>query len=235
MRKNTKKPARRSHLPLLLLLVVAAGLFLLLRPKTENTYVEAGQMPPYDGRDVLILNDNKPGFTAEEIAEITGEQYAPLDEHGRCGSAVARLTPSMMPTVERERIGDIRPTGWHTVKYPDVIEDMYLYNRCHLIAYAMTGQNANERNLVTGTRHLNKELMLPYEKEILAYLDASPRNEVLYRVTPHFEKEELVCRGIELEALSVNDNGRGLCFHVFLYNIQPGIGIDYETGDSRLM
>ncbi len=138
----------------------------------------------------------------------------------------------MMPTEERGEIGEIRPSGWHYTKYPDRIEDGYLFNRCHLIAYAMTGQNANPRNLITGTRHLNWDLMLQYEKQVLQCLDDTD-HKVLYRVTPLFRGRELVARGVELEAYSVGDRGVSVCFHVFLYNVQPGIVIDYRSGESR--
>ena len=138
----------------------------------------------------------------------------------------------MMPAEERGDIGAIRPSGWHTVRYDDLIEDKYLYNRCHLIAYAMTGQNSNKLNLITGTRYLNTVGMLPFEIQVLQYLDES-ENHVLYRVTPFFKGNELVARGVEMEAWSLEDQGRGVCFHVFVYNYQPGIVIDYSTGDSH--
>ena len=138
-----------------------------------------------------------------------------------------------MPTAEREAIGMIKPSGWQTIKYPDVISDLYLYNRCHLIAYALTGQNANEQNLITGTRYMNISGMLPFENLVIDYLEET-NNHVLYRVTPFFKGNELIARGVEMEALSVEDGGEGLCFHVFVYNYQPGIEIDYMTGDSRL-
>ena len=139
-----------------------------------------------------------------------------------------------MPTEPRGSIGDVRPTGWVQEKYPGIVdsEPPYLYNRCHLIAYAMTGQNANDRNLITGTRYMNATTMLPYEEQVLRYLDNSD-NHVLYRVSPLFKDSELVARGVEIEAYSVEDEGEGICFHVFVYNIQPGIEIDYLTGNSR--
>lgn len=195
-------------------------------------HVYADRMPFYEEEDVLVLNDNRPNFTMQDLKELTTQTFSPLDAQGRCGSATALLDATMMPLSEREGIGDVRPTGFQTVKYPDLIEDGYLYNRCHLIAYALTGENANELNLVTGTRHLNKDLMLPYEVEVIRYLEAAPENKVLYRVTPYFYGKEMVCRGIEMEAYSVTDGGNGLSFHVFLYNVQPGVEIDYATGES---
>ncbi|MEE3468461.1 MAG: DUF1294 domain-containing protein [Eubacterium sp.] len=192
----------------------------------------AADIPAYNGDDVLVLDDDQPAFTAQEKQEIRGESFSELDALGRCGVAVARLHESMMPTEKRGAIGHIRPSGWHTVKYPDLIKDRYLFNRSHLIAHAMTGQNDNEKNLITGTRHMNAELMLPYERRVIEYLEDTG-NHVLYRVTPRFKGDELVARGVEMEAWSVEDEGEGLAFHVFLYNVQPGIQIDYKTGESK--
>lgn len=190
-------------------------------------------IPDYSGQDTILLNENKPSFTGEEIDTIQGESYSPLDSLGRCGVAVARLHNSIMPTEERGAIGHIRPSGWHTVKYPEIIKDRYLYNRCHLIAYALTGQNDNVENLITGTRYMNSELMLKYEMDVIHYVEDTD-NHVLYRVRPFFKGNELVARGVEMEAYSVEDNGAGLSFHVFVYNVQPGIEIDYATGESKI-
>lgn len=192
---------------------------------------EPDSIPDYSGKDYIELNGNVPNFTEYDLENIVGEMFSPLDSLGRCGPAIAMLDRSMMPTKERDDIGMIRPSGWHTVRYDDLIEDKYLYNRCHLIAYAMTGQNSNELNLITGTRYLNKFAMLPFEIQVLQYLDQSDHH-VLYRVTPFFKGDELVARGVEIEACSVEDHGQGVCFHVFVYNQQPGIVIDYSTGDS---
>lgn len=211
------------------------------RQSAEAESVEG--IPDYSGTDVIILNDNKPSFTAEEIESITGENYSSLDALGRCGPAIARLDYSMMPTEERGDIGDIRPSGWNQEKYPGIVnsEPPYLYNRCHLIAFMFTGQNANPENLITGTRYFNSELMLPYENQVAQYLydeDTPDRNgeykHVLYRVTPYFKDAELVARGVEMEAYSVEDSGKSLSFHVFIYNVQPGIEINYLTGESRV-
>ena len=189
-------------------------------------------IPDYTGKDVLVLNGNIPYFTEAELKELEGEHYSDPDPLGRCGTAYARLDRKMMPQGTRSSMGNIRPSGFRNAKYPDLIPDLYLYNRCHLIAWCLTGQEGSPATLFTGTRHLNKDLMLPYETEIASYLDGSVRH-VLYRVTPYFKGNELVCRGVELEALSVEDRGRDLCFHVFLYNVQPGVRIDYRTGESR--
>ena len=193
-------------------------------------------IPDYSGENVIELADGRPLFTDYDKAAITGEEFSTLDHLGRCGTAVAQLEQSMMPDGERGPIGDVKPTGWIQAKYPGVVESSppYLYNRCHLIAYAITGQNANERNLITGTRYMNATTMLQYEEEVLRYLDRS-KNHVLYRVSPYFKDSELVARGVEIEALSVEDGGAGICFHVFIYNVQPGVEIDYQTGESHLI
>ena len=197
--------------------------------------VDTGSIPEYAGIDVIELNNNMPNFTEYDCEHISGENYTDLDSLGRCGTAVAMIDRSMMPTEERGEIGSIKPSGWIQKKYPDVVNSQppYLYNRCHLIAFALTGQNDNEKNLITGTRYLNADLMLPYEKQVARYLDHS-NNHVLYRVSPYFMDNELVARGVEIEAYSVEDKGKEICFHVFLYNVQQGIEIDYETGDSKV-
>ena len=157
--------------------------------------------------------------------------YSDLDTLGRCGAAYANICKELMPTEKRGEIGMIKPTGWHTVRYDDIISDKYLYNRCHLIGFQLAGENANEKNLATGTRYMNVDGMLPFENMIADYVKETD-NHVLYRVTPIFVGDDLVCRGVEMEAYSVEDNGEGTSFHVFVYNIQPGIEIDYATGDS---
>lgn len=192
-----------------------------------------GNIPDYDGNDTVILNNNKPNFTEYDIGHISGENFAELDSLGRCGAAFARLDRSMMPNGKRGDIGDIRPTGWVQKKYPGIVDSdpPYLYNRSHLIAHALTGQDANKQNLITGTRYLNATLMLPYEEQVMKYLDHSD-NHVLYRVTPYFKGRELLARGVEMEAYSIEDNGEGVCYHVYIYNVQPGIELDYSTGKN---
>ena len=192
-------------------------------------------IPEYKGEKYVVLNDGIPLFNSWDIENIKGEHYSDLDMHGRCGVAYALLDRSMMPTTEREGIGQIKPSGWVQAKYEGVVdsEPPYLYNRCHLIAYALTGQNANELNLITGTRYMNVTSMLPWEEQVMRYLDDSD-NHVLYRVTPYFKWNEMVARGVEMEAYSVEDNGQGVSFHVFVYNVQPGVIIDYSSGNSRL-
>lgn len=180
----------------------------------------------------IILNDNLPEFNEIEITTDEFERYSELDDLGRCGVAYANISLYTMPTEEREGIGMIKPSGWHTVKY-DCVNGKYLYNRCHLIGFQLAGENANKLNLVTGTRYMNVDGMLPFENEVADYVHDTG-NHVLYRVTPLFIDDELVCRGVQMEALSVEDNGKGVCYNVFVYNIQPGIQINYATGESCL-
>lgn len=186
----------------------------------------------YDGEAYVYLNNNVPNFTSEEINTNTFEIYSDLDSLGRCGVAFANVSKDTMPTDDRESIGNVKPSGWHTVKY-DIVSGKYLYNRCHLIGYQLTGENDNEKNLITCTRYMNATTMLQFENEIANYIEET-NNHVLYRVTPYFENDNLVAKGVQIEAYSVEDNGEGIKFNVFVYNIQPGIIIDYSNGDSRL-
>ncbi len=203
-------------------------------PSKSLCEVSPDKIPAFAGEDYVELNGNVPCFTQYDFDHITGEVFSDPDRLGRCGPATAMLHRSMMPDSERGGISEVHPTGWHTARYPGLIEDDYLYNRSHLIAYAMTGQNANPLNLITGTHHMNHVGMLSFELKVLQYLDDSD-GRVLYRVTPYFKDDELVARGVEMEACSVEDYGAGVSFHVFVYNYEPGITIDYRTGESRLM
>ncbi len=188
----------------------------------------------YSGSPYIYLNGNSPYFTDEEkINTNPFEYYSSLDYLGRCGVAFANVCQEIMPTEERGSIGQIKPSGWHTIRYNGIVDGNYLYNRCHLIGYQLAGENANELNLITGTRYLNIVGMLEFENTVSAYVDETD-NHVLYRVTPIFEGENLVANGVEIEAWSVEDKGAGICFNVFCYNVQPGIKIDYATGDSWL-
>lgn len=248
-----KKQNRRTWPGILLLflcLCAAAAVYLYTARREENVsppplytaeepsagIVDSApaSIPEYTGEDVTELIGGMPCFTEYDLQTITGENYSEQDWLGRCGTAAVLLDRTMMPAEPRGPVGDITPTGWVQKKYPGIVdsEPPYLYNRCHLIAYAMTGQNANARNLITGTRYMNATTMLPYEVQVLRYLDHSD-NHVLYRVSPYFRGLELVARGVELEAYSVEDHGAGVCFHVFVYNVQPGVEIDYTTGYSR--
>lgn len=205
----------------------------LTGPEARET-VTLDTLPDYDGSPYVELHDGQPAFTEEEKAGVSSyETYAPLDLLGRCGTAEACIGQDLMPTEERGAIGMVKPSGWHTVRYDDVVDGKYLYNRCHLIGYQLAGENANEKNLITGTRYLNVEGMLPFEDRVADYVQETG-NHVLYRVTPVFRGAELVARGVQMEAWSVEDGGTGVCFNVYCYNVQPGVEIGYATGESRL-
>lgn len=192
------------------------------------------EIPEFDEtKPYVIINNNMPDFSEEEITTKSFEKYSELDELGRCGVAYANIGIDTMPIEERESIGQIKPTGWHTVKY-DCVDGKYLYNRCHLIGYQLTAENANEKNLITGTRYMNIEGMLPFENKVAEYIKETG-NHVLYRVTPIFKDNNLVASGVQMEAKSVEDNGEGILFNIFVYNNQPNIEIDYLTGDSKLI
>lgn len=198
----------------------------------NNSYVSLDAIPAYDGKAYVAVNNNEPFFTDSDMTTTAFENYSDLDSLGRCGVAYANICKDIMPTEERGKIGMIKPSGWHTVKY-DVIKDRYLYNRCHLIGYQLAGENANPKNLITGTRYLNVEGMLPFENLVADYVN-NTGNHVLYRVTPMFSGSNLVANGVLIEAKSVEDNGGGVLFNVYCYNVQPGVGINYENGDSWL-
>lgn len=197
-----------------------------------DRHISIEDIPIYHGIPFVKINDNKPFFSEDEITIEEYEKYSDLDNLGRCGVAKAVIGYDMMPEDDREKIGTIRPTGWHSVKY-DIIKGGYLYNRCHLIAYQLTGQGANEKNLITGTRYLNVKGMLPFENIVVDYI-VETQKHVLYRVTPVFDGNNLLASGVLMEAISVEDGGKGVCFNVFVYNVQPGIDIDYSDGKSRL-
>ena len=179
-----------------------------------------------------ILNNNVPGFEKNEITTVAFEEYSELDELKRCGVAFACLGEEIMPTEERGAIGQIKPSGWQMAKY-DIVDGKYLYNRCHLIGYQLSGENANEKNLITGTRYMNVDGMLPFENMVADYIKET-KNHVMYRVTPVFEGDNLLARGVQMEALSVEDDGKGVSFNVFVNNIQPGVEINYLDGTSKL-
>ncbi len=188
-------------------------------------------LPDYDGAPFVEINGNIPLFSEEDFAAESYETYSELDSLGRCGIAIANIGVDLMPTEERKSIGQVKPSGWQTMKY-DFVEGKYLYNRCHLIGFQLTGENANAGNLITGTRYLNVDGMLPFENMIADYIKET-ENHVLYRVTPVFTGENLVADGVLIEAQSVEDDGEGICFCVYCYNVQPGVAIDYATGNSR--
>lgn len=185
----------------------------------------------YDGKPYVVINDNDPDFTDADMTTTSFERYGELDGLGRCTTAFANIGKDLMPAEKRGPIGEVKPTGWQTAKY-DNVDGKYLYNRCHLIGYQLTGENANEKNLITGTRYLNVDGMLPFENMVADYIKET-NNHVLYRVTPVFSGDNLVASGVQMEAESVEDNGDGILFNVYCFNAQPGIAIDYATGDSH--
>lgn len=203
------------------------------RPVTDDGVLSYRDVPAFEGNPYVYVNDGEPMFTDEQRAAETGyERYGELDELGRCTAAFAVVGPETQPTEKRGSIGEVRPSGWQMAKY-DFVEGKYLFNRCHLLGYQLTGENANERNLITGTRYLNVQGMLPFENAVADYVDATG-NHVLMAVMPVFEGSELVARGVHMMAESVEDGGEGVAFNVFCYNVQPGVVIDYGTGESML-
>lgn len=192
--------------------------------------VSLEEVPAYSGFPYVELDGNQPGFSLEERTTDSFETYSTLDALGRCGPAYACIGQDLMPTEDRESISSVRPTGWVQAEY-DFVEGGSLYNRCHLIGFQLTGENANEENLITGTRYMNVEGMLPFENMVADYIKETG-NHVLYRAAPIFEGENLVASGVVMEAFSVEDEGEGVCFHVYVYNVQPGVEIDYATGES---
>lgn len=197
----------------------------------QVTTYNISELPKYSGKDYVVLNNNKPNFSDDDYNTTYVEKYSDLDSLGRCGTAFAKVSVDTMPTEKRGSIGMIKPSGWHTVKY-DIVDGKYLYNRCHLIGYQLTGENANVKNLITCTRSMNTEGMLQFENKVADYVKET-KNRVLYRVTPVFEGDNLVATGVVMEAKSIEDNGKGISFNVFVYNIQDGIEINYSNGNSK--
>ena len=203
---------------------------------SENTQTSFNldDIPEFDGKTpYVIINNNEPNFPEEDFNSNSFEKYSELDSLGRCGAAYANVSKDTMPTEARGEISKVKPTGWHTVKY-DCVEGKYLYNRCHLIGYQLTAENANKQNLITGTRYLNVDGMLPFENQVAEYVKQE-NGHVLYRVTPIFEGNNLVANGVQMEAESVEDKGEKVKFNVYAYNVQPNIKIDYLTGNSELI
>ena len=232
---------QKQKFKLLLSLIMLAIIIVSTIYKPDSQVITTNNSPlHYEYQDIpkikyrdnpyVELNNNVPYFINENLPTTPFQDYVDLDNLGRVGAATACLGPETLPTEKRGPIGMIKPAGWHTVKYPGIIKDLYLYNRCHLIAFELSGQNANEKNLTTGTRYLNISGMLPFENKTRKYIDDTG-NHVLYRVTPIFLDNELICRGVIMEAKSVEDNNLQFC--VYCFNVQPGIVIDYKTGDSH--
>ena len=229
-----KKQFRHLLSAIALILILSLALGGCFAKDNEETVpsVDLGSIPAFDGSSAyVIINDNQPFFEDDEIVSISYEEYGELDALGRCTVAIACVGIDIMPTEERGSIGSVKPSGWQTVKY-DFISGKYLYNRCHLIGYQLTGENANKQNLITGTRYLNIEGMLPFEDMVADYVKETG-NHVMYRVTPIYDGDNLVASGVLMEAWSVEDNGDGICFNIYAYNVQPGVIIDYATGESR--
>ena len=225
---------------MLIIIIVTAFLYFYYNEETTNLLKKI--FPDSYSTDVtevgedigsyIIINNNEPDFNDEDKTTDSFEKYSKLDSLGRAGVAYANISKELMPTTERESIGMIKPTGWHTIKY-DIVDGKYLYNRCHLIGYQLTGENANPKNLITCTRQMNTKGMLPFENKVADYINDT-NNHVLYRVTPVYKDDNLLASGVKIEAKSVEDNGEGIKFNVFVYNIQTGINIDYKTGSSSL-
>lgn len=233
------KKKNRAILALAVLLILLAGAWYLRsagyggeQHVQSLTALYLDDLPPFSGEPYVAVNGNVPSFLPGELTTSSYEIYSPLDDLGRCGVASACVGVDLMPTEERESIGQVKPSGWQTVKY-DCVDGKYLYNRCHLIGFQLTGENANKQNLITGTRYLNVEGMLPFENMVADYVKET-ENHVLYRVSPVYDGDDLVARGVQMEALSVEDEGEGVSFNVYVYNSQPGVEIDYATGVSWL-
>ena len=218
--------------PVVLLLIVLVGYFFFQDKPVETQKSKIPNEAVVSDNDVayVVVNENVPEFEDVDTGTDAYEFYSELDELGRCGYAIACIGRELMPTEERESIGQVKPTGWHTVKY-SFVDGKYLYNRCHLIGFQLTGENANKQNLITGTRFMNVQGMLPFENMVADYIRETD-NHVLYRVTPVFDEDNLVASGVQMEALSIEDDGDGICFNVFVYNREPGVTIDYNTGVS---
>ena len=249
MKKKEKKKLQRYILGLIVALIVAVISYFY--PNVENeirqmfgaeivnatttiTSFDLSSIPEFTDLPFVYINNNIPDFTEQDYKKWVLENYSELDSLGRCGVAFANICKEIMPAEPRGEIGMIKPSGWKLAKY-DIVDGKYLYNRCHLIGYQLAGENANEKNLITGTRYLNVQGMLPFENEVADYIKNQNKNEdkhVLYRVTPIFENSNLVASGVQMEAYSVEDNRQGVCFNVYVYNAQPGIEINYANGES---
>ena len=233
MAKRRKKQQTLSWQQFLIVLVLALASLAytyFFGPQQTAATVNLDSIPEYSGQAYVAVNGNQPFFTESDYTETSYEIYAPLDSLGRCGPAEANVGQDLMPTEKRGSIGSVKPTGWQVSKY-DFVDGKYLYNRCHLIGYQLTAENANKQNLITGTRYLNVTGMLPFENMVADYVKET-NNHVLYRVTPVFDGTDLVAKGVLMEAWSVEDGGEGVCFNVYCYNVQPGVTIDYAMGDN---
>lgn len=232
--KNKKSLNRIIYGIIILIVFILVTYYCPETAQTENiVHVSTiAEIPKYNESSYAIINNNMPYFKEEEYTVESFERYSKLDALGRCGVAYANICREIMPPKGDERgdISSVKPTGWKQAKY----NGEYLYNRCHLIGYQLSDEDANELNLITGTRYFNVEGMLPFENQVAEYIKQNKNNHVLYRVTPIYEGNNLLANGVEMEAYSVEDNGKGVCFNVYIYNVQPGVKINYATGESSL-
>lgn len=230
-----KKYSSKKYL-FLLIIGICVGVYYFVNENNAYSFlvepvINVEDIPEYEGKSYVVLNNNEPSFSEELFTTLSFEQYSELDKLNRCGVALANIGKDLMPTEERGSIGMIKPSGWHTIKY-DFVSGKYLYNRCHLIGYQLTGENANPKNLITCTRQMNSVEMVKWENQVANYIKKT-NNHVLYRVTPNFEGENLLASGVQIEAMSVEDKGEGIKFNIYIYNVQENVLIDYKTGESR--
>lgn len=230
MSKKTKK-LLLSVLSLLLVLLITWIAETWFSEEDPVPHITLDQIPSYSGEPFVVVNSGEPFFEEEDMITESYERYGELDDLGRCTVTMACIGKDIMPTEDRGDIGSVKPTGW-VQNFYDHVDGKALYNRAHLIGFQLTGENANKRNLITGTRYFNVEGMLPFENMVADYLREFPKNHVIYRVTPMFEGDELVARGVLMEAKSVEDGGEGVCYCVYVYNVQPYVEIDYATGEN---
>ena len=216
---------------LALLLALLTGCTEPVVSVSQPPYIDLNAIPAWEGHPYFIIDDNTPGFTELDLTTDAFERYSALDARGRCGSACACVSEALLADEDRGSLASITPSGWVNRQY-DFIDGKYLYNRCHLLGFQLTGNSASKRNLITGTRYLNIQGMLPFENQIADYIKETG-NHVMFRVTPIYEGDNLVASGVLMEAWSVEDNGDGICFNVYAYNVQPGVVIDYKTGETR--
>lgn len=241
MAKRRKNKQSNIYFIVALIIFLIVGVYegkIVFQPIEDNSNVvnqvsyDLASIPEYSNANYVVLNNNEPNFTESDYTTDSFERYSELDSLGRAKVAYANIGVDLMPTEERGSIGQVKPSGWHLVKY-DIVNGKYLYNRCHLIGFQLTGENANEKNLITCTRQMNTVGMLEFENKVANYIK-STNNHVLYRVTPIYKDDNLLASGVVMEAYSVEDSGEGIKFNIFVYNVQDGIDIDYKTGDSKL-
>ena len=241
MAKKRKNKQNSIYFIVALIIFLIGGVYegkIVFQPIEDNSNVvnqvsyDLASIPEYSNANYVVLNNNEPNFTESDYTTDSFERYSELDSLGRAKVAYANIGVDLMPTEERGSIGQVKPSGWHLVKY-DIVNGKYLYNRCHLIGFQLTGENANEKNLITCTRQMNTVGMLEFENKVANYIKRT-NNHVLYRVTPIYKDDNLLASGVEMEAWSVEDEGIGIKFNIYCYNVQDGIDIDYKTGDSKL-